>query len=125
MNEVPRRPQRGRSRLAIGIIFLVLGVLLLALNLGVYLPWHLWKYFPVPLIALGLWGIVSPSNNLDRVGGIWLLAAGLYCLIGVFQLFGLGWNAWPIFIVATGASIIVHGDSAGRSQKRDRENTNG
>jgi hypothetical protein len=123
MNETPApRPARGRSRLAIGVIFLVLGISLLALNLGVDLPWHLWKYFPVPLIALGLWGMVSPSSNLDRVGGIWLLASGLYCLIGVFQLFGLGWNAWPIFIVAIGASIIMHEGGAVRPNMHDREN---
>jgi hypothetical protein len=122
MNEASPPPHRGRSRFAIGIIFLMLGIVLLALNLGVHLPWHLWKYFPVPLIALGLWGVVSPNGNLDRVGGVWLLAAGLYCLIGVFHLFGLGWNAWPIFIVATGASIIMHGSAPTCPKTRDREN---
>ena len=102
---------------------MVLGASLLALNLGVYLPWHLWKYFPVPLIALGLWGIISPTSGLDRVGGVWLLAAGLYCLIGIFQLFGLGWNAWAIFIVALGASVMMHGTGlCPRRKARDRDN---
>jgi energy-converting hydrogenase Eha subunit A len=109
MNEPAPSERRGRSRLVLGIILLTLGAALLAMNLGVRLPWHLWKYFPVPLIALGIWGIASPSRNLDRQGGVWLLATGLYCLIGVFGLFGLGWStAWPIFIVATGAGLIMH-----------------
>jgi len=108
MNDVNQAPKRGRSRLALGIILLMLGASLLALNLGVTLPWHLWKYFPVPLIALGIWGIVSPSRQLDRIGGVWLLANGLYCLIGVFKLFGLGWSsAWPIYIVAAGIAVMM------------------
>jgi hypothetical protein len=101
---------------------MVLGASLLALNLGVRLPWDLWKYFPVPLIALGLWAIVSPTGGLDRVAGVWLMAAGLYCLTGIFHLFGLGWNAWPIFIVATGASVMMHGGYTGRRKTRDPEN---
>jgi hypothetical protein len=121
MNELPQAPQRGRSRLAIGLILLVLGVTLLLLNLGIHLPWQLWKYFPVPLIAFGLWGLVSPSSQFDRVGGIWLLASGLYCLIGIFDLFDLGWNAWPIFIIATGAALIVHGGRTAWPKAPDRD----
>lgn len=103
----PNSHPSGRSRLAFGVILLILGVMLLALNLGVSWPWHLWKYFSIPFIAFGLWGIVSPSRHLDRVGGIWLLAVGLFCLIGTFGLFGLGWgSAWPIFIIASGFSLI-------------------
>jgi energy-converting hydrogenase Eha subunit A len=112
-------PPRGRSRLALGVICLVLGVGLLALNLGVQVPWQLWSYFPVPLIALGVWGMVSPTRHLDRIGGIWLLATGIYCLIGVFELFGLGWSsAWPIFIVATGLAVIQHRDQSCGTRNR-------
>jgi energy-converting hydrogenase Eha subunit A len=111
MNEAAPPPRRGHSRLALGIILLTLGAALLALNLGVRMPWELWRYFPVPLLALGLWGVVSPSRNLDRIGGMWLLANGLFCLIGIFGLFGLGWSsAWPIYIIAAGLSVILHQD---------------
>jgi LiaF transmembrane domain len=72
------------------------------------MPFGWWRYFPVPLIALGLWGLVLPTRHLDRSGGIWLLASGLYCLIGVFDLFGLGWgSAWPIFVIAAGLSFLI------------------
>lgn len=120
MNEDTPPPRRGHSRLALGIILLTLGASLLALNLGVRVPWELWKYFPVPLIALGLWGIVSPSRNLDRVGGMWLLTNGLFCLIGIFGLFGLGWSsAWPIYIIAAGLSVIMQHDG-GRAHSAHR-----
>lgn len=125
MNETSPCGRRGRSRLVLGIILLILGVSLLALNLGVNLPWHLWKYFPIPLIAFGLWGVVSPSRHLDRVGGVWLLSIGLYCLVGIFGLFDLGWStAWPIFIVATGLSVMVPGDNGSGVQRSSNQGGN-
>ena len=104
------KPHRhaGRSRLVLGLFLLALGGVMLAINLGYEVPTGWWRYFPVPLIALGLWGVVLPTRHMDRSGGIWLLATGLYCLIGVFSLLGLGWGtAWPIFVIASGVSFLV------------------
>lgn len=96
----------------LGIVFVSLGFVLLALKLGLSLPWHLWKYFPVPLIALGIWGLVQPTRYLDRTGGLWLLAAGIYCLISTFGLFGLSWwSAWPIYVIAAGIAVMMDRDS--------------
>ena len=101
-----------RSRLVLGLFLLALGGLMMAINLGYQMPIAWWRYFPLPLMALGMWGLVMPSRHLDRSGGIWLLATGLYCLVGVFRLFGLGWGtAWPIFVIASGLGFLVR-DSA-------------
>jgi hypothetical protein len=111
MSRMQRR--QGRSHFVLGVILLSFGAALLALNLGFDVPWHLWRYFPVPMIAFGLWGILSPARDFDRVGALWLLTGGLYCLIGVFQLFGLGWStAWPLYIVAAGIVVIARKDGA-------------
>lgn len=108
MREENPHQQSGRSRLVLGIFLLALGGLMLAVNLGYSLPEGWWRWFPVPLIAFGLWGLILPSRHLDRSGGVWLLATGIYCLIGIFGLFGLGWgSAWPIFVIAAGLSFIV------------------
>jgi hypothetical protein len=107
MNDVTHRPRR--SRLVLGIFLLVLGAMLLAVNLGYGLPAGWWQYLPVLLIALGLWGLVLPNRHLDRSGGVWLLAAGVYCLLGIFHWWGLGWSgAWPIFVIAAGLGFILH-----------------
>jgi cell wall-active antibiotic response 4TMS protein YvqF len=100
-------PKRGRSPLILGLILLLVGAALLAANLGFELPYQLWRYYPIALLALGLVGVVTPSRHLSRSGGIWLLAAGLYCLASEFRLLGLWWtNAWPIFLMAAGVDII-------------------
>lgn len=109
----PRRP-RQRSPLVMGISLILTGVLLLMINLGYGLPPGFWNYWPLGLIVLGVVGIVAPTRHLQRSGGIWMLATGLYCQISVLGLFDLGWaSAWPIFIVAAGLSVMVDSE-AGR-----------
>ena len=92
MEDLKPHRNAGRSRLVLGLFLLALGGLMLAINLGYQMPIGWWRYFPVPLIALGLLGLVLPTRHLDRSGAIWLLATGLYCLVGVFGIFGLGWG---------------------------------
>ena len=108
-SEVQRLRRPRRSRLVLGVFLLLLGGLLLAANLGYGLPVGWWQYLPVALIVVGLWGLILPNRHLDRSLGIWMVASGVYCLIGLFDLWDLGWSgAWPIFIIATGLSFIVH-----------------
>jgi hypothetical protein len=55
--------------------------------------------------------VILPSRHLDRAGGIWMVASGMYCLIGIFNLWHLGWTtAWPIFLIAAGLSFMVAGN---------------
>ena len=115
MEDLKPHRNAGRSRLVLGLFLLALGGVMLAVNLGYEIPLGWWRYFPVPLIALGVWGLALPSRHLDRSGGIWLLATGLYCLVGVFDLFGLGWGtAWPIFVIASGLSFLVRDSGRAR-----------
>lgn len=109
MNDESAHHRPRRSRLVAGIILLVLGALLLAVNLGYGLPWGWWHYLPWLLIAFGVWGLAVPSRHLDRVGGVWMLATGLYGLFGIHDWWDLGWGgAWPIFVIAAGLGFILH-----------------
>jgi len=90
-----------------GVVLISIGALLLALNLGWGLPLAFWDYWPLLLIVPGLVAVLAPTRHLTRSGGIWLLAAGIYCQICVSDLFGLGWfSAWPVFVIAYGVDII-------------------
>src|SRR5437868_1507388 len=97
---------RERSQLLFGLLLLLLGGVLLANNLGFYLPFKLWKLWPIPLMAVGLLGLLIPGRHLDRSGGFWMFTVGLYCGIGMYGWFGLGWGAWPLFLIASGVSLI-------------------
>ena len=66
MEDLKPHRNAGRSRLVLGLFLLALGGAMLAVNLGYEIPLGWWRYFPVPLIALGFWGLVLPSRHLDR-----------------------------------------------------------
>jgi len=118
MNDVTPQRRRCGSPLVAGIILIVVGALLLALNLGLRFPLSLLDYWPMALIVPGIVAVTMPSRHLSRSGGIWLLAIGLYCEIGLTGWFGLGWfSAWPIFIIAYGVDVIF--ESRGGSGSHD------
>lgn len=109
MSDDPSSRNGNRTRLVLGIFLVALGAVLLAANLGYELPYGWWRFYPFILIAFGALGVVMPSRHLDRSGGVWLLAAGLYCLEGVFDFIDLGWSgAWPIFVIAAGVTFMLH-----------------
>jgi hypothetical protein len=113
----PRRTDDRHSPLVIGVILLVVGAGLLATNLGLNVPVHLWRYWPFVLLVPGLLATFFPSRHMTRTGGVWLLATGIYGLFGMYQPFGLGWGgAWPIFIVAAGFGVIF--DERHRGKRR-------
>lgn len=112
---------RRRSPLIAGLIMIAIGGILLSANLGYEVPWTLLQCYPAVLIVLGLIGTVAPSRHLSRSGGIWLLAAGIYCAICEFNLFGLGWgSAWPLFIIAYGVEVVF-GTRWLERQERERK----
>lgn len=132
MKESPAYHRPQRSRLVLGIFLLLLGALLLAVNLGYGLPVGWWQYLPLLFIAFGVWGLVLPNRHVDRVGGVWMIATGVYFLIGIFDWWDLGWSgAWPIFVIAAGLGFILHRHDGGcfdlkhNAQPHVRERTPG
>jgi hypothetical protein len=103
-----RRRGLGASRLVLGLYLVLMGALVLAVNLGYEIPGRLWSYWPFLLVGLGAVKLAWAGERDERRSGYWLLIVGLYGLICVFGLFGLGWGeAWPIFLLAYGA-LLVH-----------------
>jgi hypothetical protein len=94
------------NRLIWGIFLIALGAMLLAVNLGWEGARGLWNYWPFLLIALG---VAKMLFGRDREGGgFWLILAGLYGWISIWNVGGLTWGtAWPIFVIAGGLSVIL------------------
>jgi hypothetical protein len=97
-----------RSRFTWGILFLIVGALALATNLGFRIPRDVWQYWPLLLIALGVVQLAWPGLGRDRFGGIWLLGIGVYGWVSTFEVLDLNWGtAWPILLVSLGLSIVL------------------
>jgi uncharacterized BrkB/YihY/UPF0761 family membrane protein len=63
----PVRPRRGEAALFWGLGLIVIGGLFLLRNFDV-IPWHwhLWRLWPVVLIAFGLWMLWCRLDNRTR-----------------------------------------------------------
>ena len=50
-----------------------------------------------------------PTARIFLLWGLVYVATGLYFLVGIFDLWNLGWSgAWPIFVIAAGLGFILH-----------------
>ena len=93
------------NRLIWGLFLIVIGATLLAVNLGWELPHGAWNYWPFLLIAMGTAKMLFGGRD---GGGFWLILAGLYGWISIWNIGGLSWGtAWPIFVIAGGLSMLV------------------
>ena len=114
----PPPSRQPRSQLLPGLLLMLVGGYLLALNLGWVMPFSIWDYLPLPFIALGVLGLSFPNRHLSRSGGAWMLGVGIYLACGMFNIFGLSWGtAWPIFLIGAGLSVIFRRDGCGRRSR--------
>lgn len=117
-----RQRMETANRLIWGIFFVAIGILMLTVNLGMDLPHGVWNYWPFLLLALGTARLVISRDG----DGYWLVLAGLYGWISIWNIGGLTWGtAWPIFVIAGGLSVIlkpvVCGRGGDRSERSERE----
>jgi len=108
------------NRLIWGVFLIGLGGMLLAVNLGWDEARGIWNYWPFLLIALGVAKMLFGRDRED--GGFWLILAGLYGWISIWNIGGLTWGtAWPIFVIAGGFSVILKPTLCRVSAGRKRE----
>jgi hypothetical protein len=95
------------GRIVLGAYLVLIGGLVLASNRGVEVRHGVWNYWPFLLIAGGAVKLIFGRG--EALGeGFWILLAGLYCWVSVWNLWGLTWGtAWPIFLVAGGVSMAL------------------
>jgi predicted membrane protein len=99
------------GRLIFGTIVLLLGILFLLQNLGIFYVDRLWQFWPVALIAVGIARVIDARywerkvwGGITALAGIVLLANSLGYL--PWHVWSLFWPAWLIFL---GIFILVRG----------------
>jgi len=101
------RTPGGGTRIAVGSILVVFGILLIMSNFGILEDIPFRDYWPMILVILGLLRMVRAPGRPGPPDGYWLLVIGLWLQWSVLRLYGLGFgDTWPALIVAWGISIL-------------------
>jgi predicted membrane protein len=125
--DVPGEPWRGRRHRfggsLVGLFVVLVGVLFLLRNLGVVYVEHLWAYWPVILIALGIARLVDSRRAHGRLWGGMVAAAGVLLLAAnLGRIPGNVWNyIWPVLIIWFGINMLIGRGPRGRGWERRRD----
>ncbi|MFQ5639231.1 MAG: LiaI-LiaF-like domain-containing protein [bacterium] len=98
---------------AIGLI--AIGFLFLLDNLYILDIGHVWDYWPLIFVAIGLLKLKS-SNHQDKTSASFFIGFGVLFLLLELDIFDWHtiWQFWPVVLILIGLSIIY---------RRSRENT--
>lgn len=96
------------SQVTTGLIFIALGVLLLAKQLD-WDAFDLSRLWPAVLIVIGLPKLLFGDKDGNRGGGVWLTFLGGIFLMHTFHYLSIR-RSWPLFIVAFGVSLLFGDD---------------
>jgi uncharacterized membrane protein HdeD (DUF308 family) len=97
------------SKLAWGIVLLIVGILGFTDAIDLYDVGHLWRYWPVILIVLGVVSEAEALRERRSSGGYMLIAVGVWFLAGAHHFLGLNHrSALPLGIAVAGLGLIVH-----------------
>jgi hypothetical protein len=105
-----RRMQNPGARHAVaGIVLLVIGIVFLLTNLGVFYPEDVRTYWPLILVAFGVAHAVLRSGAGPRLWGGAIAASGLVLLAhNLGYIHGDIWQLlWPVFLIFMGVSFLV------------------
>ncbi len=111
----PRRRRFGGA--LFGLVVVLVGVLFLLRNLGFIYVEHLWAYWPVILIALGIARLADSRRAHGRLWGGMVATAGVLLLASnLGRIPGNVWNyIWPVLIIWAGVNMLIGG---GRRRRR-------
>ena len=95
------------ARFVLGFAVVALGVLFLLDNTGYVDALHLWRYWPLALIAIGLGKLPAARTTPERTGAVVWIAAGLLFLANALDWLDFNvWSLWPIGLVLIGLRMI-------------------
>lgn len=97
------------SKLAWGLVLLVLGVALFLESVDIWDTGPIWTWWPLFLIFLGAAGEIDALRQRKSDSSYIMLGIGLWMLAGSRELFGLSYGTgFPIAIAVAGLGVMVH-----------------
>ena len=103
----------GKAILGLGV--LTMGILLTLDNLDIMNVEHLFDYWPVLLIMLGLAHIIQPGRDRRLGAGLLWLVIGSLLLLNSLDLWAFNvWDLWPLLLVLFGVQMLWRDLTRGR-----------
>lgn len=97
------------GKLIFGLLLVGIGLLGFIDALDIWDPGNLWRWWPLVLIAIGLSSEVDAFRARRNDGGAFMLAVGVWMLIGTQHWWGLSvGRAMPIGIMVLGLGVLLH-----------------
>ncbi|HUK16645.1 MAG TPA: DUF5668 domain-containing protein [Bryobacteraceae bacterium] len=90
------------------LVLIAIGAAFLLNNLHIVRFHELFQYWPVALIALGLFRLVDSTQANQRMVGAVLMAVGAFLLAGTLGFYYFSWNTlWPLLLIGAGLLMLV------------------
>ena len=98
----------GSERFVPAIVLIAVGAIFFLSNLHI-LSWHeIWAYWPVALIAVGLYKVVDSEVTSHRTAGAVLIVIGGFLLAANLGYVYFTWNEmWPLLLIGLGVLLLV------------------
>lgn len=123
-----RRMQRRRYRfshsgkhLFSGILFVMIGLVFLLGNLGFVDVDKILRFWPVILIALGVFRLVESGDHFGESSGIFWIVVGSLFLLGSLGILRVAMrDLWPVVMIGIGALMLWRTTLARRERAESR-----
>ncbi len=95
------------ARFVLGLAVVALGVFLLLDNMGYVDSRHVWRYWPLVLVAIGLGKLPGARTTPERTSAVVWIVAGLVVLANTLDWLQFDlWDLWPVGLVLIGVRMI-------------------
>src|SRR5690349_16291643 len=90
-----------------GFVFVAIGVLFLLGNMGMVDVGRILRFWPVLLIAAGVFRLIESGDNYGHSAGIfWIVIGGFFLLSSTGILRMAFHDLWPVILIGLGALML-------------------
>jgi hypothetical protein len=99
---------RSTGRLILGLIIVTLGLLWTLDNLDVVDSDAILRWWPVAILAVGLYRVVGVGGQARLGSGLFLSLLGFLLLLDTTNMFDFAiWDFWPLFLIGLGGWLVL------------------